>query len=113
MSESAANESRGPTSGSVNTGWHVVADSPTVVTLIDTLLSLPPHREFNKSELAEMADVSRRSVHTHLGTLRQLGVLDPVEGSSPQRFRFDRESEVAEALIRLDAAVNRNGPRGE
>jgi DNA-binding transcriptional ArsR family regulator len=110
MSETVRDAPPDPSSGEVHTGWRVVADTPTVVELIDALLSLPPHREFNKSELAEMADVSRRSVHTHLDTLRQLGVLEEVENSSPQRFRFDRESEVAEALATLDAVVGQHGP---
>ncbi|MEZ3116263.1 winged helix-turn-helix domain-containing protein [Halobaculum sp. MBLA0147] len=95
------------------TGWRVVAENPSLVRMVDGLLSLPPRREFNKSELAEITGVSRRSVHTHLDTLRQLGVVEAVPDTSPARFRFDRDSDVSRALIELDAAVNRNGPNAE
>lgn len=78
--------------------------------LVDTILDLPPHREFNKSELAELANVSRRSAQTHVETLVQAGLLTEVEGTTPQRFRVNQDSEVTEHLKKLDAAINRRGP---
>lgn len=99
--------------GTANTGWQVIADNPSMVAIIDTLLSLPEHREFNKSELADIADVSRRSVQTHTSTLLRLGVVEEVPNTSPPRYRFDSESEVSEALFALDGAVNRSGPHAD
>lgn len=92
------------------TGWSVIARNRSVVDIVDALLDLPPHREFNKSELADLADVSRKSVHNHLGLLLALGVVVEVEGTSPQRYRFHPEGEVSEAVIRLDGVVNNAGP---
>lgn len=92
------------------TGWEVIAKNDSVVDIIDALLDLPPHREFNKTELSELAGVSRKSVHNHLGLLLALGVVTGVEGTSPQRYHFDPESEVSEAVVRLDGAVNNAGP---
>jgi hypothetical protein len=111
----ASNCQKSPDAGddAVDTGWTVIADNPSMVAIIDTLLTLPENREFNKSELAGFADVSRRSVETHIDTLARLGVVREVPRSSPQRYRFDPESEVSKALIRLDGAVNRNGPFAE
>lgn len=112
MSE-ASNTDQHPAGGTPTTGWKVIAGNPSAVEIVDTILDLPPNREFNKSELAEMAGVSRRSIHTYIGTLLQLDIVEPVEGSSPQRYRFDAASDVSEALIRLDGAINRNGPDAE
>lgn len=92
------------------TGWEVVARNGSVVSLIDALLSMPAHREFNKTELAEFAGVSRKSVHNHFDLLQQLGLVTEVDNTSPQRYRFHADSDVAEALIRLDGAVNNAGP---
>lgn len=96
--------------GDVATGWTVIAKNDSVVDIVDTLLDMPQKREFNKSELSELAGVSRKSVHNHIDLLLQLGVVTEVPGTSPQRYRFDAESEVAEHLIRLDGAVNNAGP---
>lgn len=37
-------------------------------------------------------------------------VVEPVDGSSPQRYRFDPTSSVSKTLIRLDGAMNAAGP---
>jgi hypothetical protein len=92
------------------TGWEVIASSDAVVSLVDALLDLPEHREFNKTELAEFAGVSRKSVHTHIGLLKQIELIREVPGTTPARYRFNTDSEVAEQLIKLDAAVNNAGP---
>jgi len=93
-------------------GWRVLAGTPTVVEIVDTLLDLPARREFNKSELAELAGVSRRSAQSHTETLVQAGVLAEVPETTPQRYRADGGSDVVEHLWELDAAVARNGPAG-
>lgn len=90
-------------------GWLVLTRNESVAYIIDALLDLPPHREFNQSELADHAGVSRQSVSRHLELLLEVGVLDPVENTSPQRYRFDEDSPVSRALIQLDGAVNAAG----
>lgn len=96
--------------GDVPTGWTVIAKNDSVADIVDTLLSMPARREFNKSELADLADVSRKSVHTHINLLVSLNLVHEVPETSPQRYRFHPESDVSEALMRLDAAVNGAGP---
>lgn len=54
--------------------------------------------------------MSRQSVARHLDLLLTVDVVEPVEGTSPQRYRFDPESPVSKALIRLDGAMNAAGP---
>lgn len=96
--------------GDAPTGWAVIAKNSSVVDMVDALLSIPARREFNKTELAELADVSRKSVHTHIGLLLQLEILTEVPDTTPTRYRFDPESEVSRQLMRLDGAVNAAGP---
>lgn len=96
--------------GALPTGWRVIAKNDSVVDIIDTLLDLPPHHEFNKTELANLASVSRKSVHNHIDLLLELGVLIAVPDTSPQRYRFEPKTAVSTALIKLDGAVNNAGP---
>jgi hypothetical protein len=86
-------------------GWLYLTKNDTVPLIIDTLLDLPAHREFNQTELAGIAGVSRQSVNRHLDLLCDLGVIEPVEHSSPQRYRFDADAAVSRRLVQLDGAV--------
>lgn len=91
-------------------GWLVLARNESVAKVVDALLDLPPHREVNQSELADYADVSRQSVSRHLDLLVEIGVLEPVENTRPQRYRFDPTSDVSRAIVELDGAMNAAGP---
>lgn len=107
----AANADDAPDeSGELPTGWGVIAKNSSVVEIIDTLLDMPPNREFNKSELADFAGVSRKSVHNHIDLLLNLRIVTAVPETSPERYRFNPDGDVAQALIRLDGAVNNAGP---
>lgn len=97
-------------SGERPTGWAVLAKNDSVVDILDTLLDMPPHREFNKSELAEFADVSRKSVHNHIDLLLHLELVEEVPETTPTRYRFNTDSEIARKLMQLDGAVNAAGP---
>lgn len=74
---------------------------------VDALLDSQPNREFNQSELARAADVSRQSVGNHIDLLVGVGILEEVDGTNPTRYRFDEQSEVSEAIIELGGAMNR------
>lgn len=92
-----------------DTGWLVLARNESVAKLVDALLDRSPHDQFTQTELADAADVSRQSVHRHLDLLLEIGVLEPVAHTSPQRYRFDPESDVSRAIVRLDGAMNAAG----
>lgn len=94
-------------------GWLALTRNDSVPYVVDALLDLPPHREFNQTELAEFAGVSRQSVGRHLDLLLDAGIVEPVEGTTPQRYRFDEESEVSRAVVRLDGAMNAAGEVGD
>jgi len=80
---------------------------------VDALLDNPLHREFNQRELAQEAGVSRQSVRRHLDLLLEVDILEPVENTSPQRYRFNASSDVSEAIIKLDGAMNTAAPANE
>ncbi|WP_254864545.1 winged helix-turn-helix domain-containing protein [Halovivax gelatinilyticus] len=90
-------------------GWRALTKNDSVCAMIDAMLDLPPRREFNQTELADLANVSRQSVNRHIDLLAELGIVERVDGSSPQRFRFDTDNAVSEALIRLDGAIRAAG----
>lgn len=94
-------------------GWLALTRNESVPYVIDALLDLASHREFNQTELAELAGVSRQSVARHLDLLLTAGIIEAVERTSPQRYRFDPESDVSRALIELDGAMNATGPFAE
>lgn len=89
-------------------GWLVLAEKKSAAKIVDALLDLPPYREFNQTELADLAGVSRQSVSNHLDLLLGVGILEGVEGTN--RYRFNQDSEVSKAIVRLDGAMNAAGP---
>jgi DNA-binding transcriptional ArsR family regulator len=91
-------------------GWLALTKHGSVPRIVDALLDCPPHREFNQSELADAAEVSRQSVNRHLELLLDVGIVEPVENTRPQRFRFDPECDVSRAILRLEGAMNAVGP---
>lgn len=86
-------------------GWLQLTHHEGRSLIIDALLDLPPRREFNKTELADHAGVSRQTVWNHLDALLDLNVVEPVPETSPQRYRL-AESEVVRELFELNSALN-------
>jgi predicted AAA+ superfamily ATPase len=76
--------------------------------LLDALLDLPPGREFNKTELAEHAGVTRQTVANYVDLLLELDVVDEVPDTSPRRYRL-AESSVVDELFALNSAINAVG----
>lgn len=91
-------------------GLMMLMKKESIAYILDALLDAPPHREFNQSELARAAGVSRQTVNRHLELLVGLGIMDEVPNTSPTRYRFDPESDVSTALIKLEGAINAAGP---
>lgn len=90
-------------------GWLLLTRHESVQLMIDGLLSYPPYREFNKTELADHAGVSRRSVANHIDLLLTLGIIEEVEGTSPQRYRFNEENPISQGIIDLNGKINAEG----
>jgi hypothetical protein len=57
-----------------------------------------------------MASVSCQSIRRHLDLLRAADIIEPVKETSPQRYRFNPESNVSQAIMKVDGAMNAAGP---
>lgn len=77
--------------------------------IIDALLDLPPGREFNKSELAEHAGVTRQTVGTYTDLLLEVAILEEIPNTTPRRYRV-ANSEVVQELYEFNSALNAAGP---
>jgi Fic family protein len=73
--------------------------------LVDALLTLPPGREFNKTELADHAGVTRQTVSNYIDLLLETDVVEEVPNTSPRRYRVAK-SDVVQELFELNSALN-------
>lgn len=89
-------------------GWLAFAQHDAVPILVDALLDLPPGREFNKTEFAEHAGVTRQTVGNYVEHLQTFELVEPVPNTSPQRYRV-AESTVVEEIRSLNNALNTVG----
>jgi len=76
--------------------------------LIDAILTLPPGREFTKTEFADHAGVTRQTVSKYIDRLIDLEVIEAVPNTSPRRYRV-ADSDVVEELFALNSALNAAG----
>lgn len=86
-------------------GFLYLTKHESVPILVDALLDLPPGREFNKTELAEHAGVSRQTVSTHMDVLLDVDLVEEVPNTSPRRYRV-AETEVVRELFEFNSALN-------
>jgi hypothetical protein len=76
--------------------------------LLDAILTLPPGREFNKTEFADHAGVTRQTVSNYIGLLLETDVVEEVPNTSPRRYRVAK-SDVVQELFELNSALNAAG----
>ncbi|ELZ21495.1 hypothetical protein C475_18796 [Halosimplex carlsbadense 2-9-1] len=73
--------------------------------LLDAILTLPPGREFTKTEFAEHAGVTRQTVSNYIDLLLETEVIEEVPNTSPRRYQL-ANSEVVQELFELNSALN-------
>jgi len=76
--------------------------------LIDAILTLPPGREFTKTELADHAGVTRQTVSKYIDLLLETDIVEEIPNSSPRRYRVAK-SDVVQELFELNSALNAGG----
>lgn len=86
-------------------GWLALTQHDGIPVLIDALLDLPPGREFNKTEFAEHAGVTRQTVGNYTDLLLETNVIERVPDTSPTRYRV-ADSDVVAELFALNSALN-------
>ena len=85
-------------------GWLLLTRNEGVQLVIEALVD-SGGREFNKTELADYAGVSRPTVGTHIDLLLDLDIVREVPNTSPQRYQFESESTVSQAILQVSGAV--------
>ena len=86
-------------------GWLYLTQHDAIPILVDGLLDLPPNREFNKTELAEHAGVTRQTVGNYTDLLLEVELVEEVPNTSPRRYRI-ADSNVVRELFELNGALN-------
>ena len=86
-------------------GWMYLTQHDSIPILVDALLDLPPNREFNKTELAEHAGVTRQTVGSYTDLLLETELIEEVPNTSPPRYRV-ADSSVVRELFELNSALN-------
>lgn len=86
-------------------GFLELAKNESVPLMIDALFDAPTGRGFNKAELARKAGISTGSVRTHLDTLLELGIVEPMPDTSPTRFTLNMDGPVTQLLFELDNLI--------
>ncbi|MCX2819082.1 hypothetical protein EGH25_06920 [Haladaptatus sp. F3-133] len=89
-------------------GWLYLTQHDAVPVLVDALLDLPPNREFNKTELAEHAGVTRQTVGNYTDLLIETRLIEEVPKTSPRRYRV-ADSDVIRQLFEFNSALNNAG----
>jgi hypothetical protein len=90
------------------TGWRAVERWDEAVPLLAALVELESGREYTRSDVAEAADLSMKTLYLAetLDAFVDLGVLDRVDGDET-RYVLDGDSRVLSAAREFDDAVAR------
>lgn len=86
-------------------GWLYLTQHDAIPILVDALLDLPPNHEFNKTELAEHAGVTRQTVGNYTNLLLEVELIEEVPDTSPRRYQV-ADSTVVQGLFELNSALN-------
>ena len=89
-------------------GWFYLTQHDAVPILVDALLDLPTNREFNKTEFADHAGVTRQTVGNYTELLQEVELIKEVPNTAPQRYRV-ADSAVVRELYEFNSALNNVG----
>jgi DNA-binding transcriptional ArsR family regulator len=89
-------------------GWLHLTRHESVPILIDALLDWPTTREFTVQEFADHAGVVRQTVSKYLGLLIEVGLVEELDDTRPQRYQI-RESPTTKELFAFNSALNAVG----
>lgn len=86
-------------------GWLYLTQHDSIPVLIDALLDWPTDREFTVQEFADHAGVVRQTVSKHRKVLLNVGLIEEVPDTYPQRYRIN-DSSVTKELFAFNSAIN-------
>jgi hypothetical protein len=87
-------------------GFMELMEADSMKFIIDGLLSAPPRRELNKTDLERLTGVNRNTIREHMPTLTKFKILEPVPGTTPQRYRVNDSGRVLRLLHELNSTLN-------
>lgn len=73
--------------------------------LLDALLDWPTDREFTVTEFAEHAGLVRQTVSKHIDLLVEVGLVERLEDTNPQRYRID-DGPATRELFAFNSALS-------
>lgn len=76
-------------------------DTPKVRIVVALLSEPQPGYDYNISELAELAGVSRNTVYRHLPDLAEINVVQKTRTSGTDRYELNRDHPVIESIEKL------------
>lgn len=81
----------------------LLGDSPKVAILAAFLADPDPDFDYNVTEIANLAGVSRNTVYRHLDDLKEIGVITKTRetGGSP-RYKFNKDNPAAKRVAQLE-----------
>lgn len=88
-------------------GWLYLCQHESVHLMIDALVQVDPRKEFNQTELAEFAGVSRQSVRRHIDKLVECGVVTETAGG--RRYHYNLDSPVGQLIAELNTELTAIG----
>lgn len=88
-------------------GWLYLCQHESVHFMIDALVQVDSRKEFNQTELASFAGVSRQSVRRHIDKLIELGVVAETAGG--RRYHYNLESPVGKLVAELNGELTAIG----
>lgn len=86
-------------------GIRVLMQNESVGYMIDALMDMP-ETQFSKSLLADKAGVSRQSVHTHIGLLKNLGIVREIQGENNTEYTLNDGDDIVRQLHILEGLVH-------
>lgn len=89
-------------------GWLYLTRHESVPILVDAVLDWPTNREFTVQEFSDHSGLVRQTVSKHLDVLVEVGILEDISETYPQRYRIT-DSEVTRELFELNSALNASG----
>ena len=89
-------------------GWLYLTQHEAIPILVDALLDLPPNREFNKTELADHAGVTRQTVGNYTDLRMEVALSEAAPNTSRRGYRV-ADSNVVRELSELSSALNTVG----
>jgi DNA-binding transcriptional ArsR family regulator len=76
-----------------------------VPVLLDALLDWPTDREFTVTEFADHAGLVRQTVSKHVDLLVEVGLVERLDETNPQRYRID-DGPATRELFAFNSALN-------